>query len=369
MSFAVLHMQKLKMGSMKGIENHNERLKESKTNPDIDYSKSHQNIDFHRSDDRTYYMRVKDRIQELDLPKAVRKDAVVAVGFVATSDKAFFDNLSPEQTKKFFEVTNDFLKDRYGEKNVIASKLHLDERTPHLHTYIVPVTDDGRLSAKSVFTKQELTSLQADYHKHMNDNGFPMEKGQGIRQHIEMAEFKKQTAFNELTETEKQLKVISGKKAETETELNSLKSDLNALKSDLNKYNNLKVDFERIDSINAKSKLLSKDKVVVDAEQFEYLKSAVKKIPVLESKIELLESQNISYSNDFHKLHGMWEDLKEKNLKKQQKMSSKDKELDYTKDYLDQKGLLEEAQKFIQEKKAMEQSIKPKSLSVKDLEI
>lgn len=214
MSYAVVHMQKIKMGGVRGIENHNERLKESHTNPDIDYEKSHLNKDLfdpNGADQRTYYNRVRDRIKELELPKAVRKDAVVVTGFVCTSDKAFFDKLPQAEQDRFFKQSYDFLRDRYGEKNVVASTIHYDEKTPHMHCYIVPVTEDGRLSAKDIFTKTELRELQTDYHRHMKENGFDLERGvsaDGKRKHVEMQEFKIQTKYDQLKEKAAELEKL-----------------------------------------------------------------------------------------------------------------------------------------------------------------
>ncbi len=39
----------------------------------------------------------------------------------------------------------------------------MDEATPHMHLGLVPVTKDGRLSAKSIFTKVELQALQTAF--------------------------------------------------------------------------------------------------------------------------------------------------------------------------------------------------------------
>ena len=224
MSFAVIHMQKIKTGGIRGIQNHNERLKESQTNPDIDTEKSHLNMSLHTEDsNKSYYNRVKDRIKELNLPKAVRKDAVTMCGFVCTSDKEFFDKLPKAEQDRFFKESHDFLKNRYGEKNVIASNIHYDEKTPHLHCYITPVTDNGRLSAKSIFTKVELQTLQTDYHKHMNERGFELERGldsNGKRKHLDTKEFKLQTKQQEIEKT----------KNELDKTLNKLKTQLKSLR-------------------------------------------------------------------------------------------------------------------------------------------
>lgn len=217
MSYAVMHMQKLKAGGMRGIENHNERLKKSHTNPDINYDRSHLNQDLTPGDNRTYYRRVKERIEELQLSKAVRKDAVVCTGFICTSDSEFFRSLSGPETERFFAASLAFLEMRYGKKNVIAATIHHDETTPHLHTYIVPVTQDGRLSAKDIFNQKELRSLQSDYHRTMQDAGFRLERGQMAeetqRKHLSTQELKKETGrIQEALEAAKAAPAIPAKK-------------------------------------------------------------------------------------------------------------------------------------------------------------
>ena len=45
MSFAVVRMQKMKSHDLKGIQFHNQRERESKTNEDIDPDRTHENYD------------------------------------------------------------------------------------------------------------------------------------------------------------------------------------------------------------------------------------------------------------------------------------------------------------------------------------
>lgn len=253
MSFAVVHMQKIKMGGIKGIENHNERLKESRTNPDINPEKSHLNQNlYEHEDERSYYNRVKDRIKELNLPKAVRKDAVTMCGFVCTSDKDYFDKLPKAEQERFFKESYEFLKNRYGEKNVVAANVHFDEKTPHLHCYVVPVTEDGRLSAKDIFTRAELQKLQTDYPKHMNEKGFELERGlssEGKRKHLDTQEFKIQTKQQEIEKAQK----------EFDRTLNKLQNEKEALRDTTSSL----YDLEHLDIkkslIGAKITLSEKD--------------------------------------------------------------------------------------------------------------
>lgn len=190
------------MGSVRGIQNHNERLKESHTNPDIDSQRSYLNQDLHPvHTDKTYYNRINDRIKELDLPKAVRKDAVTMCGFVCTSDQQFFKQMPQEEQNRFFKESYEFLKNRYGEQNIVAAKVHYDETTPHLHCYIVPVTSDGRLCAKDIFTRTELKQLQTDYHKCVTNKGFNLDRGEQReekRRHLSTEEYKLETKRDSL---------------------------------------------------------------------------------------------------------------------------------------------------------------------------
>jgi hypothetical protein len=183
-------------------------LKESKTNPDINYEKSYLNKSLYEDNNKTYYNRVRDRIKELDLKKAVRKDAVTLCGFVCTSDTEYLEQLSEHERGKFFKESYEFLKNRYGEKNIVAANIHYDEKTPHLHCYIVPVTKDGRLSAKDIFTRLELRQLQTDYTHYMNGEGFDLERGisaDGKRKHLDTQEFKLETKKKEIEKTKSEL--------------------------------------------------------------------------------------------------------------------------------------------------------------------
>lgn len=214
MSKAVVHMGKFTTGAVTGMQIHNQREKakeaenkrRSNTNPDINWDKTHENYELHNEHDIKFMTAVNKRIKQLDLPKAVRKDAIVMCEFIITSDKEFFDGISKENQQKYFKDAYNFMCDRYGKENVITARVHLDETTPHMHFSIVPVTKDGRLSAKSLFTKQELQQLHTDFHKSVGSK-FGLERGElgSKAKHIETAELKLLTANNELQETSKQI--------------------------------------------------------------------------------------------------------------------------------------------------------------------
>ncbi|MFX2991336.1 MobV family relaxase, partial [Klebsiella pneumoniae] len=124
--------------------------------------------------------------------KAIRKDAVKVASFLVTSDSEYFQNLSEREERRFFESAYEFFADEYGEKNIAYAMVHKDEKTPHMHVGFVPITEDGRLSAKDFFgKKQQLAKLQDKFHDHMVREGFDLERGVSTdRKHVESTKYK-----------------------------------------------------------------------------------------------------------------------------------------------------------------------------------
>ena len=70
-----------------------------------------------------------------------------------------------------------WLQQTFGKKNVITATLHKDERTPHIHSIIVPIDDRGHLCAKSFFGgREKMFGLQDSYARSMAP--FGLERGE-----------------------------------------------------------------------------------------------------------------------------------------------------------------------------------------------
>ena len=164
MSYAVVRIQKYQKTAVKGIQFHNQRERESRTNPDIDSSRSQLNYDLMNTQNINLNEKINERIQSLNLPTKVRKDAIVLCECLITSDQEYFKSKTPEETKSFFEDALSFVKDRYGEENIMYATVHNDEATPHLHIGFTPVIEN-RLSAKKLINRIELSSLHTDFEK------------------------------------------------------------------------------------------------------------------------------------------------------------------------------------------------------------
>jgi len=104
---------------------------------------------------------INERIKEgYKGKKALRKDAVKFIPMVMTGSheemKKIFDNKDLKQ--KWLQANYNFVCKEFGEKNIVRFTLHLDEKTPHIHAVVVPLTDDGRLSAKERFGNRNVLS-------------------------------------------------------------------------------------------------------------------------------------------------------------------------------------------------------------------
>lgn len=192
MAYAVARMQKMKVGNLTGIENHNKRKTKTHANKDIDVTKSHLNFDLVENS-ATYHKNIMQYINDKKASKrAVRKDAVVVNEWLVTSSAAFFKDLDDNEIKRYFEVSKDFFATEFGEENVRYAHVHMDEKTPHMHMGIVPFDDDMKLSSKRVVSKQKLIDIQDNFPVYLQEHGFDVQRGEkeSQRSHLSVSEYK-----------------------------------------------------------------------------------------------------------------------------------------------------------------------------------
>ena len=91
---------------------------------------------------------IEDRIGELDLKRKPRKDAVKMVDTVVTLPQSYVGDI-----RAFMGAVKGTLDGIFGAENCVGAWVHMDETTPHMHYASVPVTEDGRLSAKSLLNR------------------------------------------------------------------------------------------------------------------------------------------------------------------------------------------------------------------------
>ena len=192
MAHVVALMQKMKVGNLTGIENHNKRKTKNHANKDIDVTKSHLNYDL-VGNSGTYHKDIMGYINKNKAStRAVRKDAVVVNEWLVTSSAAFFKDLDDDEIKRYFEVSKDFFATEFGEENIRYATVHMDEKTPHMHMGIVPFDEDMKLASKRVVSKQKLIAIQDKLPLYMQEHGFDVQRGEkeSQRSHLSVSEYK-----------------------------------------------------------------------------------------------------------------------------------------------------------------------------------
>lgn len=252
--YAVVHMMKIKSGAVGGIQSHNNREHEPKTNPDVDMSRSEDNYDLIPCDN--YKRSIKEKLSNLvESGRAVRKDAVVVCNFIVTSDNETMDALGADRQREFFQDSVKWFSDRYGADRVLNATVHMDETTPHLHIGVMPITQDGRLSAKAIFTKTEMKAIQTEFARDVGEK-YGLERGvEGSeRTHLSEARFKEKKALemaNEHGAIAQELRVlVEDCKQELSEATRSLETVKQELSTTQDRKDALQGETERLKALN-----------------------------------------------------------------------------------------------------------------------
>lgn len=165
-NYAIMRIEKRKIGAVTHICNHHERRKEKyKSNPDIDPERTHLNYHLCQPE-KTYRPLVLERIEQAGAKR--RSNSVVLQDCIATASPEWINELSYEKQQEFFNHAYQYFVKTFGEENIISAVVHMDEANPHMHLCFVPITKDRRLSSKDLIGGPKgLVKHQDDFYKHM----------------------------------------------------------------------------------------------------------------------------------------------------------------------------------------------------------
>lgn len=179
--YAVLHTEKGK-GVGGGTGNHVDRtLGMEHTFPHADPSRLHLNQEHAEAyKNLTVPEAVVKRIhQGYKGTRKIRGDAVKYLETILTGSHEQMTRLheNPKDLQAWVNANLDFAEDEFGKENIIRFTLHLDEKTPHIHCIHVPITKDGRLSAKEVMGDRNVLKSRQDRYA-IAMKRFGLERGQ-----------------------------------------------------------------------------------------------------------------------------------------------------------------------------------------------
>ena len=201
MAYTVAHVDKAKAGKSGGLTLHVDRTQEKKVSADIDTSRSSLNFELIQRTGTIDDM-IKQRIKEGHNGKRkVRKDAVTSCRFILSGSHEEMKDWSDKKIKQWAVDNYKYFAKWFGEKNIIRATVHRDEKTPHMHLITVPLTSDGRLSAKDyIGGKEKLRQFQTDYAEKIGKK-YNLERGvkDSNRKHITTRDYYRYINKNEMT--------------------------------------------------------------------------------------------------------------------------------------------------------------------------
>ena len=293
MSYSIIRVSKVKTGTnTTGIQKHVQRENNNYENEDIDHSKTYLNYDLVNANKQNFNNLIDEKIEQNYTGKRkIRTDAIKHVDGLITSDNEFFKDKSQDEIRAFFEHSKEFIENEYGKDNLLYATVHMDEKTPHMHFGIVPITQDGRLSAKEVIgNKKALTEFQDRFNEYVNQRGYDLERGQSRQvtnaKHDQVSRYKQKTEYHK-QEYERESQKLSHIQQKNNELIEQYQKSLETLKKPLNvKYEH---ETEKVGGLFNKE-IQETGNVVISQEEFNNFQKQIQAAQTITEDYEYIKS-------------------------------------------------------------------------------
>lgn len=204
--FCIMRTEKRKKSDLSGIQKENTRTAteyNNKVAPGMDIF----NVTLKESNNW-----LQDINKEIQAAGAkTRSNSVLALDTIYTASPDFFQGKANAENDQFFQDCLKFHNDHFG--HIISAVVHYDETTPHLHVISVPLTKDGRLSARDVIGNKSKMSKTQDSFFEQVGRGYGLERGihmdgQEKKQHISAQEHELREIKQQIVKEQEKLEAI-----------------------------------------------------------------------------------------------------------------------------------------------------------------
>lgn len=204
--FCIMRTEKRKKSDLSGIQKENTRTATEYNNrvaPGMDIF----NVVLKESNNW-----LQDINREIQAAGArARSNSVLALDTIYTASPEFFQERTNAENDKFFQDCLKFHNEHFG--HIISAVVHYDETTPHLHIISVPLTKDGRLSARDVIGNKAKMSKTQDQFFEQVGRGYGLERGihmdgQEKKTHISAQEHELREIRQKITRGQEELEAI-----------------------------------------------------------------------------------------------------------------------------------------------------------------
>lgn len=218
---------------------------------DIDWSRTEENQYLKFSED--WYGSIKSRLLDAGVSKT-RKDAVMALDGLYTASADFFKDMSRHDVMQYFRDCLEWHIKTYchGDDTLLVSAVvHFDETTPHMQVLSIPLTDDDKLSAKTVM------GGRADYHARQDafyedvSSRWGLERGEvrdhaDAKKHRDQMLWKAEQAEELARQAEDRVRQARTEELSAQLDIDDMRSQRDALTSQLDALDDCISDIEEL---------------------------------------------------------------------------------------------------------------------------
>ena len=251
MGYAVLHLEKAK-GTDSRMSAHIERTVHPKN---ADRTRTHLNRELVQFPEgvRNRTQAIAHRIETAGIRRKVSANQVKAIRILLTG--SYKDMKQMEAEGRIEDWCNDTLKwirETYGEQNLVSAVLHMDEKTPHIHATVIPIVtgerrkagqeeqngkkkyrkknpQDVRLCADDVMARHRLKHYQDTYAQAMNKYGLQRGVDGSLAKHISTMQYYKQLVEQQ-DSLQENIENLLGLEEEAMKKLKQVKGEINVQK-------------------------------------------------------------------------------------------------------------------------------------------
>ena len=196
---------------------------------------------------------ISHRIRTAGIRRKVGTNQVKAIRVLLTGSNK--DMKQMEADGQLDEWCNDslqWLRETYGERNLVSAVLHMDEKTPHIHATIVPIvtgerrkarkeeqngkkkyrkksTQDVRLCADDVMARHKLKHYQDTYAQAMGKYGLQRGIDGSLAKHISTMQYYKELVEQQ-DSLQENIETLLGLEEEAQKRLKQVKGEINVQK-------------------------------------------------------------------------------------------------------------------------------------------
>ena len=251
MGYAVLHLEKAK-GTDSRMSAHIERTVHPKN---ADRTRTHLNRELVQFPEgvRNRTQAIAHRIETAGIRRKVSANQVKAIRILLTGSNKDMKQMEAEgRIEGWCNDSLKWIRETYGEQNLVSAVLHMDEKTPHIHATVIPIVtgerrkagqeeqngkkkyrkknpQDVRLCADDVMARHRLKHYQDTYAQAMNKYGLQRGVDGSLARHISTMQYYKQLVEQQ-DSLQENIENLLGLEEEAMKKLKQVKGEINVQK-------------------------------------------------------------------------------------------------------------------------------------------